>query len=132
MKFTIDKQEHFSVFKINDETLNSVLAPELKTEMISLNSIGVKNIILDLENLKFIDSSGLSAILIANRLCQTADGNLVLTNANDYVVKLLKISQLENILTVLPSTQEAKDYVKMEVLEKEISADTEVTANEEE
>jgi len=121
MKFTVDKQEHFTVFALLDEKLNSVVAPELKTELIGLNTIGVKNIILDLTKLKFIDSSGLSAILIGNRLCQNAEGSMVLTNANEYVMKLMRISQLENILTVLPSVQEAKDYIKMEVLEKEIT-----------
>jgi len=125
MKFTIDKQEHFTVFNIINDTLNSVLAPELKTEMISLNSIGVKNIVLNLENLKFVDSSGLSAILIANRLCQSASGSLVLCNLNEYVVKLLKISQLENILTVLPTLAEAQDYIKMEILEKQIKGEEE-------
>lgn len=70
--------------------------------------------------MKFIDSSGLSAILIGNRLCQNADGSMILTHANEYVMKLMRISQLENILTVLPTVQEAKDFIKMEVLEKEI------------
>jgi len=120
MKFTVDKQEHFTVFALQDEKLNSVVAPELKTELIGLNTIGVKNIILDLSGLKFIDSSGLSAILIGNRLCQNAEGSMILTNANEYVTKLMRISQLENILTVLPTVQEAKDYIKMEVLEKAI------------
>lgn len=120
MKFTVDKQEHFTVFALQDEKLNSVVAPELKTELIGLNTIGVKNIILDLSGLKFIDSSGLSAILIGNRLCQNADGSMILTHANEYVMKLMRISQLENILTVLPTVQEAKDFIKMEVLEKEI------------
>lgn len=42
MKFTVDKQEHFTVFALQDEKLNSVVAPELKTELIGLNTIGVK------------------------------------------------------------------------------------------
>ncbi len=121
MKFSIDKQEHFTVFSLKDEKLNSVVAPELKTELIGLNTIGVRNIILDLEALKFIDSSGLSAILIGNRLCQNANGTLIICNANEYVMKLMRISQLENILTVLPTIQEAADYIKMEELEKAIT-----------
>jgi len=131
MKFTVDKQEHFTVFALQDEKLNSVVAPELKTELIGLNTIGVKNIILDLSQLKFIDSSGLSAILIGNRLCTNAEGNMILTNANEYVVKLMRISQLENILTVLPTVQEAKDYIKMEVLEKEIISEAEGSTGDE-
>ncbi len=121
MKFSVDKQERYTVFTLQDEKLNSVLAPELKTELIGLNTIGVQNIILDLSNLKFVDSSGLSAILIGDRLCKQNEGTLVLCNANEYVMKLLRISQLDNILTVLPSAQEAKDFIKMEELEREIN-----------
>jgi len=121
MKFSVDKQERYTVFTLQDEKLNSVVAPELKTELIGLNTIGVQNIILDLSNLKFVDSSGLSAILIGDRLCKQNNGNLVLSNANEYVMKLLRISQLDNILTVLPSVQEAKDFIMMEELEREIN-----------
>ena len=121
MKFSVDKQERYTVFTLQDEKLNSVLAPELKTELIGLNTVGVQNIILDLSNLKFVDSSGLSAILIGDRLCKQNEGNLVLCNANEYVMKLLRISQLDNILTVLPSAQEAMDFIKMEELEREIN-----------
>jgi len=123
VKFSIDKQDHYTVFSVQDEKLNSVIAPELKTELISLNTIGVNNIILDLTSLKFVDSSGLSAILIGNRLCKNDGGNLVLCNANEYVMKLMRISQLDNILTVLPSLQEAKDFIMIEVLEQEIKED---------
>jgi len=131
MKFSIDKQERYTVFTLQDEKLNSVVAPELKTELIGLNTVGVKNVILDLSNLKFVDSSGLSAILIGNRLCQNDSGNLVLCNANEYVMKLMRISQLENILTVLPSVQEAKDFIMMEELEREINQDVKEDISEE-
>jgi len=101
--------------------INKNITQFLRSELIGLNTIGVQNIILDLSNLKFVDSSGLSAILIGDRLCKQNNGNLVLSNANEYVMKLLRISQLDNILTVLPSVQEAKDFIMMEELEREIN-----------
>ena len=78
MKFSIDKQEKYSVFKLEDEKLNSVLAPSLKSEMIVMNAEGVKNIIFDMSSIRFVDSSGLSSILIANRLCIGVNGFLIL------------------------------------------------------
>jgi len=131
MKFSVDKQERYTVFTLQDEKLNSVVAPELKTELIGLNTIGVQSVILDLANLKFVDSSGLSAILIGDRLCKQNNGNLVLCNANEYVMKLLKISQLDNILTVLPTVQEAKDFIMMEELQREIKQDIKEDISEE-
>lgn len=120
MKFALDKSENYTVFALGEEKLNSVVAPELKAEMIGLNTVGVKNIILDLTELKYIDSSGLSAILIGNRLCQTAGGRLVLTNINEYAAKLIRISQLDSILKTTPTISEAKDLIMMDILEQEM------------
>lgn len=120
MKFALDKSENYTVFTLGEEKLNSVVAPELKAEMIGLNTVGVKNIILDLTELKYIDSSGLSAILIGNRLCQTAGGRLVLTNINEYASKLIRISQLDSILKSANSISEAKDLIMMDILEQEM------------
>lgn len=122
MKFSLDKSENYTVFTLGEDKLNSVVAPELKAEMIGLNTVGVKNIILDLTELKYIDSSGLSAILIGNRLCQTAGGSLFLTNINEYAKKLIRISQLDSILRTTNTISEAKDLVMMDVLEQEMKS----------
>ena len=122
MKFSIDKQEKYSVFKLEDEKLNSVLAPSLKSEMIVLNAEGVKNIIFDMSGIRFVDSSGLSSILISNRLCKGVGGSLILCKVNDNVLKLIKISQLDSILTIIPTQQEAVEMVAMEELERELKA----------
>ena len=68
MKFVIDKQEKYSLLQLNEENLNSLIAPDLKSEFVFLCNEGVKNLILDLTDVKYVDSSGLSAILTANRL----------------------------------------------------------------
>jgi anti-anti-sigma factor len=88
--------------------------------MIVLNAEGVKNIIFDTSRVRFVDSSGLSSILIANRLCKNSGGNLVLCAVSDNVHKLIKISQLDSILTIIPSKEESIDMVMMEEIEKDI------------
>ncbi|GIV34318.1 MAG: anti-sigma factor antagonist [Chitinophagales bacterium] len=111
MKFSIDKKDKYCVFKLEDDKLNTLNAPKLKSELVILNAGGAKNIILDLSEVTFIDSSGLSAILIGNRLCKNAEGTFALANVNDYVAKLIKISQLDSILNIFPSVEEAADFI---------------------
>lgn len=125
MKFSIDKKELFVVLQVEDKKLNTINAPDLKSELLILNAEGFRNIILDLTSVNFVDSSGLSAILVANRLCKEANGTLVTTGLHPNVQKLIKISQLDSILTILPTNQEASDYIKMDELTKEISGATE-------
>jgi anti-anti-sigma factor len=111
MKFLVDKQDQYVVVEVQEEEINSMNAPKLKSEFVFFNTEGYQNIILDLKLVKFIDSSGLSAILVGNRLCKDSNGIFAITNIGDQVGKLIKISQLENILNIYSSTQEAKDSI---------------------
>ena len=90
MKFSINKEEKYVIFKLDEEKLDSSIAPKLKSEFIALNTDGQNNIIFDLTATKYIDSSGLSSILVANRLCDNGSGNLVLFGVSDHVMKLFK------------------------------------------
>ena len=119
MKFSIDKRDKYSIFKLEDEKLNTLNAPKLKSELVILNAGGSKNIILDLSDVNFVDSSGLSAILIGNRLCKNVSGTFAVAHLNDYVAKLIKISQLDSILNILPTVEEAIDFVMLEEVERE-------------
>ena len=108
MKYAVDKKDNFTQFDLMEEKFDTIVAPEIKSKFITLNAEGNKNIILNLETVKYVDSSGLSAILVANRLCQGAEGRLVLSNVSDHVMKLFKISQLDSVLNIAASVDEAK------------------------
>jgi anti-anti-sigma factor len=120
MKFLIDKQEKYTLITPEEDKLDAILSPKLKSEFVTLNSEGIRNIILDLSKVKYSDSSGLSAILVANRLCSGDEGVLVLCGLSDHVTKLIKISQLDTVLSILPSVQEAIDSVFMHELERNL------------
>ena len=118
MKFSVDKQEKYSLISLNEEKLDSSISPLLKSEFITMNAEGFRNIILDLSKTVICDSSGLSAILVANRLCSGDEGIFILTGLTEHVSKLVKISQLDSVLTILPTIAEAIDNVFMHELEK--------------
>ena len=65
MKFTLDKQDKYSILSLDEENLNSLIAPDLKSEFVFLRNEGVRSLIFDLTNVKYVDSSGLSAISIS-------------------------------------------------------------------
>lgn len=120
MKFTLDKKDRFSVFKLNEPNLNSLVAPDLKSEFIFLRNEGVRNLIFDMTDVEYVDSSGLSSILTANRLWKDY-GSFIITGIHHPTVKkLIEISRLDTILTIIPTMQEASDYVFMETIEREL------------
>ena len=123
MKYSIDKKEKYAVFQLAEENLNSVIAPELKSELVIFANEGVRNMVFDLTNVQYVDSSGLSAILTANRLWKPL-GSFVLTGiTHPNVKKLIEISRLDTVLTIIPTVQESVEFIFMEELEREIKAD---------
>lgn len=107
MSFKIQKKDKFTLIKTNVEKLDTTIAPALKSELVILNSDGVKNIIIDLGATRYCDSSGLSAILVANRLCKNANGSLVITGLQEPVKNLISISQLDTILNIADNLEDS-------------------------
>lgn len=120
MKYTIDKQEKYTLLSLHEEKLDSSIAPNLKSEMVTLHAEGARNFILDLGEVKYTDSSGLSALLVGNRILQEDGGIFVLTRLSEHTLKLIKISQLDSVLNILPSIEEAIDAVFMHEIEKDM------------
>lgn len=120
MKFTVDKHEKYVLIKLNENKLNSLISPQLKSELILSNSEGQRNIVLDLANVKYSDSSGLSSLLVGHRICKNSDGTFILTGINENIARLISISQLENILNIVGTVDEAIDLIFMEEIEKEL------------
>ena len=64
MKFSIDRQDHYTILTIDAEKLDSAISPEVKSEFVTLQAEGVLRVVLNLEKIKYSDSSGLSALLV--------------------------------------------------------------------
>lgn len=126
MKYTADKQENYCVITLEEENINSLLAPHLKSEFVIIKNEGAKNLILNLEKVKFVDSSGLSAILIANRLWAEQGSFIVTGVQNENVKKLFSISRLDTVLTIIPTVSESIDYISMEQIEAQLKTDTDI------
>jgi len=109
--FSIDKNDNYTVVKSNVEKLDSRVSPDLKSNLVLVNGQGEKNIIIDLTDSRYCDSSGLSALLVANRLCRDAQGTMVLTGLQESVKKLVSISQLDNVLNIVPSLEDAVQFI---------------------
>lgn len=120
MKFEIENKDKVVIVKTKVEKLDAIHAPELKSEMVMMNKNGTKNMILDMSETRYCDSSGLSAVLVANRLCRENNGTFVLCGLQDSVEKLINISQLNSVLKITPTVNEAIDLVYMDEVERDI------------
>lgn len=124
MKFSIDRQDQYTVFKIDEEKLDSSIAPEVKSEFVTLQAEGVQNVVLNMENVKYSDSSGLSALLVGNRLFTEA-GSFTMCCVQGHVMKLINISQLDKVIDILPTVEEAVDSAMLSNIEKDLREEDE-------
>ncbi|MDR0803104.1 STAS domain-containing protein [Fluviicola sp.] len=108
MNFIIAQDTNFAVIQSCVEKLDASNASELKDELLVLNKKGVNSMILDLSKSRYCDSSGLSAILMANRLCKDTNGQFVLCGLQENVAKMIRIAQLDKVLNISETLDEAK------------------------
>ncbi len=125
MKFTIDKHEKYVLIKLDESKLNSLVSPQLKSELILMNTEGKRNVILDLSAVKYSDSSGLSSLLVGHRLCKNAEGSFIITGISENLGRLVTISQLDSVLNIVPSVEEAIDLIFMEEIERDLKKEAE-------
>ncbi|HHP7242818.1 MAG TPA: STAS domain-containing protein [Cyclobacteriaceae bacterium] len=120
MKFTIDRKENYTSIKPLNERVDTSVAPDLKSEFVTLQAEDVRNVIVDLSEVKYIDSSGLSALLVGNRIF-SEKGAFILCNIQEHAMKLISISQLDKVLDILPTLEEAVDAIFLNEIENQIN-----------
>ncbi len=113
MNFEIKKEDEITIFKLNEERLDTSISGLLKGEFTLLLKVeGASKFILDLSEVKSCDSSGLSAILVANRILNTNNGHMRLAAPSEKVYSLIKITQLDRVLPVCDTVSDAFDDLK--------------------
>lgn len=112
MALEIHKNKDYTLVKVQSEKLDTNTAPDLKSELVVLNNNGHVNIILDMSQCKYCDSSGLRAILVGNRLSEDAIGTFVLTGLQPDVENLIRISMLHTVLLITKTVDEAEELLK--------------------
>jgi len=107
MDFSVTQENGTAIIQVNVERLNASNASGLKAELTLLNNSSINNIIIDMSKTKYCDSSGLSSLLLANRLCKDTNGMFVLSGLQDNVQKLITIAQLDKVLNIAPDKESA-------------------------
>lgn len=90
--------------KLKGKKLDSTVSPELKGEFLLLCKPKLESLVIDLAEVDFCDSSGLSALLIADRKMKEHGGKVRLINVHKRVSSLLKISMLDRVFDIQESS----------------------------
>ncbi len=107
--FQTQNKGDFAIVTMLVDRLDGQTTPELRSELVLLAGNQVSRMILDLSQCNYCDTTGLSAIMIAHRLCKT--GALVLVGVKDEVAAMLSIQNFEPALDMVADLNEAQQHI---------------------
>jgi anti-sigma B factor antagonist len=107
MEYTILKDKNVQVLSLKGTLLADVQTREILQSASELIQDGDVLFVVDLKDLKFINSSGLGMLLTLLTKCRKAGGEVVLANVPEQVNNLLVITKLVSIFKTANSVSEA-------------------------
>jgi anti-sigma B factor antagonist len=87
--------------------LDVATAPSLREQLIGLVGDGSTRLVLDLEGVDFLDSTGLGVIVSALKRSRTQGGDLRLVCTQARIRRLFEITGLDKAVPLLPSLDAA-------------------------
>lgn len=107
MNLNIETRNEVIIINVKEERLDAHNSGELKSEMQRLFEEGNKNILVDLHDVRFIDSSGLGALVSGFKNAISHQGNLKLSTLQTQVKSMFELTRLHRVFEIFPSTAEA-------------------------
>jgi anti-sigma B factor antagonist len=99
----------FSVLSLIGD-LDMWTLPQAKERVAALVQENKVKLVLDLEKMNYIDSSGLGFFIGTLKKLRDAGGDLILINLNAYIYGIFKLIQLQHIIKTFDSLDEAKKH----------------------
>lgn len=106
MNLNLEKITEFGVLTILDERIDAHNSAELKEYILKMIESGESHIIIRLEHVRFIDSSGLGALLFGHKQMVAKAGQFVLTNIQQQVLSMFELTRLTRVFEIYTDINE--------------------------
>jgi len=105
MSFETEITEGIAVVTVTAGRLDASVAPDLKKTVSDIIDSGTARIMLDLDAVQFMDSSGLGAVISSFKLTGQK-GEFVICNMNDAVREIFTLTHMDRLFEIYPSADE--------------------------
>ncbi|KAB7614863.1 STAS domain-containing protein [Amylibacter sp. SFDW26] len=106
MKFEETKHGVITQIQLHETRLDAAQSIRFKEAIREIVDEGAEHILLDMQEVKFMDSSGLGA-LVAMMKYMGAEKKFELTGLTPMVEKVFKLTRMDEVFQVHPSVQDA-------------------------
>lgn len=112
MLTTIESRDSITLILVQEERLDAHNSSELKGQMLSLFEEGKNNIIVDLQEVRFVDSSGLGALVSGFKNASARNGNLKLCGLQPQVQSMFELTRLHRVFEIFTDRNQAFNSFK--------------------
>jgi anti-anti-sigma factor len=120
MEVKIDTKEKFHVITLLQPELSATMTEELSDRLLSFLQSGIKNIVLNLKELRSIDNISAENLVKVQQKFYETDASLVMCELQPQVEEFLDKDQLLEMMNIIPTESEAWDIIQMEEIEREL------------
>ncbi len=106
MNVTEEKINGFNVLVVKDERIDAHNSADLKDYILHMIEQGQTNIIVQMEQVRFVDSSGLGALLSGFKHAEAKSGRLSLTNLQNQVLSMFELTRLNRVFEIYADLNE--------------------------
>lgn len=106
MNLQLDKINGYSVLTIQDERIDAHNSGELKEYILQMIDRGEHAIVVQLAHVRFIDSSGLGALLSGHKHIAAISGQFFLTNIQQQVLSMFELTRLNRVFEIYTDINE--------------------------
>ncbi|QQX81834.1 STAS domain-containing protein [Shewanella sp. KX20019] len=85
--------------------------PTLRAAMLQQINAGMTQLVIDLHQVQYIDSSGLSVLISALKKVEEQDGEIVLLSPTAGVRALIELTRLHQVFSIFEDETAAVDYI---------------------
>lgn len=96
-----------TVIEVDTENIDYRNCESLKTTVAGVLRQNKKHVILNLQKVSFMDSSGLGVLLFCKRSCDEVGGSFTLCCLQGYVNNLVTLTKLDKAVTIVATEEEA-------------------------
>lgn len=101
-----DTRSPYTVLAVKGE-VDVYTAPRLREKLVELASQGKYQIVVDLEGVEFLDSTGLGVLVGGLKRLRSNDGDLSLVCTQGRILKVFEITGLTKVFTISGSVDDA-------------------------
>lgn len=113
MKHAISTRKELTILKLEEQVFDVRHAEWFRTTIDTMVSDETsKNIIIDFSQVRAIDSSGISSILLAHQRANSSDGLAIFVSLCQQIKELLKLANLDKQLFIFSSVNEVMTLIE--------------------